>query len=248
MRDEDEYFALAHILTRRLTQGGPRFTNKSNPFFRFIEKQVEKNDPLRILLAGANTDGNIPAVEEEVLLLADSMRSDLNILGIPLEITLLLGEDVCYARLSDALHDGQHIFHFAGHGNFDELLPEKSPLMLRDRDLTAADLKLLTQGTELQFVFLSCCLAARTSRQVGRGDFHGFLHALSQADVPATLAYRWEVKDDSAIKFSTDFYRFLWRNFSLGQALLSARRKIALGEEGRDNETWASPVLLSQTT
>lgn len=247
MRDEDEYFALKHILTRRLSQGGPRFTQKSDPFFRFIEKLIKKDESLRILIVGANIGGNIPAAEEEASRLADSMRSDLSLLGIPHEITLLLGDNVRYQKLSEALHDNQHIFHFAGHGDFDESLPEKSQLILQDRAVTAADLKLLVQGTDLQFVFLSCCLAARTGVQVGRGDFHGFFQALSQADVPATLAYRWEVKDDSAIKLATEFYRSVWRNFCLGLALLNSRRKLALEEPGRDDETWVAPVLLSQT-
>jgi CHAT domain-containing protein len=249
MRDEDDYFALAHILTRRLSQGGPKYTNKSDPFFKFIETQVAKKDePLRVLIAGANTDGNIPAVEEEALRLADSIKSNLKILDIPHEITLLVGEDVTYNKLRSALIDGQHIFHFAGHGDFDNSAPEKSPLILKDRDLTAADLKLLTQGTQLRFVFLSCCLAARTGSQVGRGDFDGFLHALALADVPAALAYRWEVRDDSAIDLATDFYELLWRYFCPGQALLHSRQKISSGEDGRDDETWAAPILLLQTT
>jgi Uncharacterized protein conserved in bacteria len=221
---------------------------KSQPFFKFVEKQIEKDEPLRVLLVGANVDARLPAIETEVLQLADSIRSDLELLGISHQITTLLGGDVTYHKLSETLLDGQHIFHFAGHGNFDESLPEKSPLVLRDRDLTAADVQLLTQGTDLQFVFLSCCLAARTGRQVGRGDFHGFLHALSQADVPAALAYRWEVEDASALVLAQSFYEFLWRSLSLSQALLSSRRKLARGPDGRDNETWAAPVLLSQTS
>lgn len=243
MRDEDDYFALASPLTRRLSQGGARFTTKYDPFWSFMRKQVERNEPLRVLIA-ANTDGSLPAVEEEVSSLAASMRYDLQILGIPNEITVL--EDCTYARLSDALRAGQHVFHFAGHGNYDESLPERSPLILQDRVLTAAELQSLTQRTELQFVFLSCCLGARTATRVGRGDFHGFLHALSQADVPSTLAYRWEVKDDAAVQLATEFYRSLWLNFCFGQALLGSRREIALGGSGRDDETWAAPVLLSQ--
>ena len=245
---DDDYLALTYLLTRRLSQGGPRFTMKSQPFFKFVEKQIEKDEPLRVLLVGANVDARLPAIETEVLQLADSIRSDLELLGISHQITTLLGGDVTYHKLSETLLDGQHIFHFAGHGNFDESLPEKSPLVLRDRDLTAADVQLLTQGTDLQFVFLSCCLAARTGRQVGRGDFHGFLHALSQADVPAALAYRWEVEDASALVLAQSFYEFLWRSLSLSQALLSSRRKLARGPDGRDNETWAAPVLLSQTS
>jgi CHAT domain-containing protein len=180
--------------------------------------------------------------------LVDSISADLKLLGIANEITTLLGADVSYAQLSKALNDDQHVFHFAGHGDFDGLLSEKSPLVLWDRELSAADLQLLTQGTELQFVFLSCCLAARTARQVGRGDFHGFLHALSQADVPASLAYRWEVKDTSATTLAADFYECLWREFCFGRALLTSRRKGASGTNGRDNETWAAPVLVSQAT
>jgi CheY-like chemotaxis protein len=248
LREDSDYLALTHILTRRLSEGGKRVSHKSDPFFRFIEKQVGKGKPLRVLIAGANTDGYVPAVEEEASQLAASISANLKLLGITPEITTLLGDDVTYSRLRDALRDGQHVFHFAGHGNFNESLPEKSPLSLKDRELTAADLKSLTEGTELRFVFLSCCLAARTGSQVGRGDFHGFLHSLSLADVPATLAYRWEVRDDSAIEFATEFYDSLWRNFSLGQSLLESRREMVLGEEGRDNETWAAPVLLSQIT
>jgi CHAT domain-containing protein len=199
-------------------------------------------------LINADTDGDIPAVEEEASQLADSIKFNLKILGIPQETTLLVGDDVTYNNLRDTLRDGQHIFHFAGHGDFDKSLPEKSPLILQDRELSAADLKILTQETELRFVFLSCCLAARSGRQVGRGDFHGFMHALSQAGVPAALAYRWEVDDASAIELATDFYGFLWRYFCPGQALLQSRQKIASGEDGRDNPTWAAPILLSQTT
>jgi len=245
MRDEDNYFAFSNLLTRRLSPGGARFTTKSDPFSSFIRKQLEKNEPLRILIAGADTDGSVPAVGDEVSYLADSIKSDLRILGIPNEITVL-ADNVSYLRLSEALRDGQHIFHFAGHGDFDESLAERSPLILQDRELTAADLQALTQETELQFVFLSCCLAGRTALHVGRGDFHGFLHALSQADIPAALAYRWEVSDASAIKLAANFYSSLWLNFCFGQALLSSRRKIALGRNGRDDETWAAPVLLAQ--
>ena len=245
MRDEHDYFAFSNLLTRRLSQGGAPFTTKSDPFSNFIRKHLEKNEPLRILIAGADTDESVPAVNDEVSNLANSIRSDLRILGIPNEITVL-DDDVSYLRLSQALRDGQHIFHFAGHGSFDESLAERSPLILKDRDLTAADLQALTQGTELQFVFLSCCLGARTAKHTGRGDFHGFLHALSQADIPAALAYRWEVNDASALKFASDFYSSLWLSFCLGQALLSSRHKIILEKDGRDDDTWAAPVLLCQ--
>jgi CheY-like chemotaxis protein len=247
IRDEDNYFSLAHPLTRGVSQGGPRFSTKSDQFFRFLKKQVEREEPLRILLASANSDGKIPSVEREVSVLAESIKADLKVLGIDNEITILNGGDLSFDNLREALRDGQHIFHFAGHGDFDEAVAEKSPLLLQDRRVSAADLQLLTQGTELQFVFLSCCLGAKTARQIGRGDFHGFLHALWSADVPATLAYRWNVRDAAAVELATTFYPLLWRSLSFGEALLECRKRITTGKYGRDDSTWTSPVLLTAT-
>src|SRR6185369_2752794 len=182
MRDEDDYLALAHRVTRRLSTGGPRFTGKADPFHRFLKKHIAAGEPLRILIVGASVGGGIPSVEREVSRLVDSMSTDLKVLGITNEITVLLGNDVSYAELSSHLREGHHIFHFAGHGYFKEALAEQSPLLLRDKELTASDLELLVRDTELQFVFLSCCLGARSGRDIGRGDFHGFLHALARAD------------------------------------------------------------------
>jgi CheY-like chemotaxis protein len=42
MRDEDEYFAVKHVLTRRLSRGGARYTRKFDPFFRFVEKLIDQ--------------------------------------------------------------------------------------------------------------------------------------------------------------------------------------------------------------
>jgi len=106
----------------------------------------------------------------------------------------------------------------------------------------------VTQDTALQLVFLSCCLGARTadSSQVGLGDFYGVLGAIVRADVPTVLGYRWTVADAPAKHLAQVFYETLWRTFSPGEALLQARRSVAMGAHGRDDETWASPVLVVQ--
>src|SRR6185369_15427833 len=106
MRDEDDYLALAHRVTRRLSTGGPRFTGKADPFHRFLKKHIAAGEPLRILIVGASVGGGIPSVEREVSRLVDSMSTDLKVLGITNEITVLLGNDVSYAELSSHLREG----------------------------------------------------------------------------------------------------------------------------------------------
>ena len=204
-----------------------------------------------MLIVASNSDGHIPAVEAEATSIALQMETNLRNSGIPHEITLLSSAEATYDRVIEALRDGRyHLFHYAGHGRFDDVLPEISGLVLRHeqglRTLTAADLRLLTQDTELRLVYLSCCLGARSAQSVTHGDFHSVMEALALADVPTVLGFRWSVRDDASQLMALVFYQHLWQSFSPGQALLEARRSAAMGERGRDDETWASPVLLMQ--
>ena len=249
LRDEGDYLVFKHILTRRLVEID---TKKPKPFHDFIEELSTRKEKLRILIVGANTDNQIPAAENEASELAKTIETDLKCLSIIPHIELLLGDDATFVAVREKIRDGNfHILHYAGHGWYDETLPEHSGLLLPDgahlRTLSASDLTILVRETELRMVVLSCCLGARTAIHAGRGDFYGMLEALAKADVPIVLGYRWEVADEPAKRLAIDFYGALWRTFSPGEALLEARRKAALGEHGRDDETWAAPILLMHT-
>jgi ActR/RegA family two-component response regulator len=251
LRDEDIYLGLSHILTRRLLQPGPTFSRKPEPFHAFVEGLLRRREPLRALIVGANSDGSIPKAEQEASALATEIRDDLDRLAIPHEVRLLVGQEASYAAVRRELgYRHYHLLHYAGHGRFTDKLPEISGLMLHDDEgpiaITAADLNLLAQGSSLHLVSLSCCLGARTSAATGRGDFRGVAEALVRADVPFVLGHRWTVADDSARALALTFYRALWRSFSPGEALLEARRAAAMGQRGRDDETWMAPVLLAQ--
>jgi CheY-like chemotaxis protein len=249
LRDEGDYLVFKHVLTRRLLEVD---TNKPQPFYKFIENLHKDQAKLRVLIVGTDTDKQIPAAESEATELAKAIEADLKCLSIVPHIELLLGNEATYTRVREELHNGDyHIFHYAGHGWYDETLPELSGPILPDgislRTLTASDLNLLVRETKLRLVVLSCCLGARTALRAGRGDFYGMLEALAKADVPIVVGYRWTVADEPAKRLAIDFYRSLWRTFSPGEALLEARRKAALGTHGRDDETWAAPILLMQT-
>jgi hypothetical protein len=95
---------------------------------------------------------------------------------------------------------------------------------------------------------LSCCFGARSDSALGRGDFSGMLEAFAQADVPMVLGFRWSVGDDSALSIAETFHSSLWRCLSPGESLLNARRAAAISADGRDDDSWASPVLLMQNS
>lgn len=247
---ETDYLVLNHLLTRRLAEID---TRKPEPFYKFIDDLRKQGEKLRILIVGANSDGNIPEAEEEATLLAHEIQSSFRSLSIVPEIDLLLGKEANYTKVKQALHEGRyHIFHYAGHGRHDTKLPEASGLVLEDngilRTLSANELNMLVRNTNLRIVFLNSCLGARNAREAGRGEFYGTLEAIAQADVPIVLGYRWSVFDQSARILAHDFYYNLWHTFLPAEALLQARKNISTGDGGRDDETWASPVLLMQTT
>lgn len=253
LHDENDYLCFDHIMTRRLQLTAM----KTEPFHDFISELTDKD--LHILMIGSNSDGTIPASEVEARTLAETITADLNQIGKKCSVKLLVGSDASYENVYSELQSSlYHIIHYSGHCDFNKEHPERSGLELRNangvRTLTASQLNLLCkEKPRLRLVYLSCCLGARAPERLHRGDFYGVLEALSRADVPILLGYRWSVLDASALRFSTAFYDELWRTFSPGNALVEARKSIALGtgEEDwsleRDDDAWASPVLVIQS-
>jgi CheY-like chemotaxis protein len=196
MTDGSEYLVLEHPVSRQVNGGG--LVLRPVPFYKFVESLVNNSEAMRILVVGADSDGAIPAAGEEAASLAEYFKARLDLLGIQHEVVTLAGADATRERVKEELRSGFHLFHYSGHADYDDELPERSPVILRDGILTASDLKLLLSETGLRFMFLSCCLGARNAARAGRGDFHSFPHALSQAGAPINVGHRGVVNDDSA--------------------------------------------------
>lgn len=224
---------------------------EKKPFHFFISDQVRSGNPLKILIAASNSDNRIPEVDDEAVLIKHRVETSLNHLGIKSAVDISLTDIGSYENVSRRLHSGgYHIFHYCGHGDFDSSQPEYSGIWLLDADgnpkkLEAYKLNLLVQNSNLQLVFLNCCLGASMKETVGKGDFYGIYDALAKAGVPTVLGYRWTVRNESAQVFAKVFYEELWRSFSPAEAVQSAKRQIILSN-GIEDETWASPVLLMQ--
>jgi CheY-like chemotaxis protein len=250
LHDGADYLALKHVITREVEPF--RATIKGVSFYRFIRSFLGGQVPLRILMVAVDDSGEY-TIQEEVRVLEDLISQQVQRLGIRPQIQSLSGQNATRARISEALKDGgYHIFHYSGHGYHEPNQPENSGLLtaangFQSEFLTAADLISLCRGNELRLVYLNCCLGACTAPKITEGDFFGMFDALARADVPIVLGYRWEVGDTSAFVLAKHFYEQLWKTLSPGDALLEARNEISLGSGRRDNETWASPVLMTQS-
>ena len=135
-----------------------------------------------------------------------------------------------------------HIFHFIGHGGFDERAQDGVLLMQDDqgrgRPVPGQYLGALLHDEEhLRLVVLNACEGGRT----GSADpFAGSAQSLVQQGLPAVIAMQFEVTDGAAITFAREFYAAVADGLAVDEALSEARKGIFA--TGNDIE-WGTPVL-----
>jgi len=139
-----------------------------------------------------------------------------------------------------------HIFHFIGHGTFED---DKAYLVIEDDDYR---LRLISDRTFREFflgsdftklVVLNACQSATAS---STQPMVGLAPNLVRRGLPAVVAMQYSIYDDTAIKFSREFYRTLAVGFPVDAAISEARRGIYIdcGVERRD---WGIPVLFMRS-
>jgi CHAT domain-containing protein len=241
-----EYLILVHPVTR--------FINGVVPERKALSPQAfaQLKEKLRVLIVASNTEPPIPGVDQEAQQLASFLESQ----GyVNVQIDLIPSEEATITHVRRALKDCQaHIFHYAGHGRYDELSPEKSDLFFWSRknrtgtieSMSAAELKGLLQDSEVRLAYFSCCYGSTIGSEdvFLDDDFLGIADAVIQAGVPSTLGFRWPVSDEGAPKLALAFYRSLLKRGSPEIALWQARRELAA--LNRDDATWLSPILIHQ--
>ena len=248
MRRGDDDLARQMVITRSLANSGET-GKKAPPFYRFIGELWEKKLPLRVLLVAANSDGMVPGVDVEIKTVAKIIKRECDFLGLGSDITLIPTAEADYERVQRALGEHYHIFHFAGHGRFNENRAESSELDISSgtgKRLTAGVLHLMLARSGVQLALLSCCLGGRSAAYSGGGDFRGTLEALARTGVPFVLGHRWIISDMGGLYFAANFYENLLQHFLPGSALLAARQEV-YKREGGDSSTWMAPVLVSQS-
>ncbi len=139
-----------------------------------------------------------------------------------------------------------HIFHFIGHGWFDEA-QATGGLVLEDSNTGRAQrvdvtrlATLLHDHHPLRLAFLNACEGAR----VDRGEpFAGVAQRLVQQGLPAVLAMQFPITDSAATTLAQLFYEALADGYAVDAALAEARKAIYL--EGSVME-WGTPALFSR--
>ena len=152
-------------------------------------------------------------------------------------------EQATLPALQRRLRRGEyHIFHFIGHGAFDERAQD-GVLLLEDeagggRPVSGQELgTLLRDHTSLRLAILNACEGGRASRT---NPFAGTAQSLVQQGIPAVIAMQFEVADETAILFSHEFYAAVADGYAVDTALAEARK--AIFARNGDLE-WATPVL-----
>jgi DNA-binding beta-propeller fold protein YncE len=223
----------------------PRFISTSayTPVLRYVDIAARPlplalQPPLRIL-GLVSSPGDMPALDagREKEQLADACRS-LTERGL---LTIDWVADATLSELLERLDDcDYHIFHFIGHGDFDE--DHQDGVLLfegragRSQRVTGVELAtILADQRSLRLAVINACEGARMAL-----DSNGVAANLMQYGLPAVIAMQFEISDEAAIVFARQFYGSLARSHPIDEALADARRGMFAAGHGLE---WATPVL-----
>jgi DNA-binding beta-propeller fold protein YncE len=225
----------------------PRFISTSayTPVLRYVDIAARPlplalQPPLRIL-GLVSSPGDMPALDagREKEQLADACRS-LTERGL---LTIDWVADATLSGLLERLEDcNYHIFHFIGHGDFDEER-EDGVLLFEGRAgqsqrVTGVELAtILADQRSLRLAVINACEGARMAL-----DSNGIAANLMQYGLPAVIAMQFEISDEAAIVFARQFYGSIARSHPIDEALADARRGMFAAGHGLE---WATPVLFT---
>ncbi len=135
-----------------------------------------------------------------------------------------------------------HVFHFIGHGGFDEAAQD-GVLQFEDESGMSYPVRGEMLGMQLhdhrslRLAVLNACEGARSSRQ---DPFSGVAQSLLQQRVPAVIATQFEISDAAAKVFALEFYRAVAEGNPVDAAVCESRKALFKEEFGQE---WATPVL-----
>ena len=215
------------------------------PLVRYMElaeriQPISVTPPIRVLVM-LSSPNDYPAldVEAEWTKLTEAV-ADLSASG---QIAVERLDDATLGALQRCLRrSSYHIFHFIGHGEFDQTMQEGVLLLegenQRGHRVGSQYLGMLLHDHEsLRVAILNACEGARSSRQ---DPFAGSAQSLVQQGIPAVIAMQFEIADDVATTFAHEFYGALSDGYPIDAALTEARK--AIFAAGCEVE-WATPVL-----
>ncbi|MCX7671029.1 MAG: CHAT domain-containing protein [Anaerolineae bacterium] len=201
----------------------------------FKRGQLTGGRRLKVLVAAAAPAG-LPALrmEDEFARIARSLDDLAGRVTVRCVVAAL-------DALQDALLDEPDVWHFTGHGGFDEAAGgflvfddgHGGPQMV-EAEVLAAYLR----GSSVRLAVLDACDSARVDPA---DSFAGVAPRLVQAGLPAVVAMQTALPDLLAPVFATAFYRALADGRPVDAAVTAGR--VALFGHAADQVGWSIPVL-----
>jgi hypothetical protein len=136
-----------------------------------------------------------------------------------------------------------HLFHFIGHGGFDERNAEGLIVLTNDRGeadrIQAVNLgRLLGDHFSLRLAVLNACEGARGN---AADLFTSAAATLVRRGTPAVLAMQYQITDQGAIEIGRAFYEAIADGLPVDMAVTEARKAVCLAIP--DTLEWGIPVL-----
>jgi len=233
--------------------GGQGFLALSarTPVVRYLElsegiSTLLVEPPLRVLCVIATPEGyrELAAADEEWRRLAAALEPLLRNGLIEVERLQRATPEALEARLRSG--PPVHVLHFVGHGGFSALRQE-GVLIFEGEDGRGVPVGgrslayLFRDHPSLRLAVLNACNGARASDE---DTFAGTAQVLVQHGVPAVIAMRSEVMDETACRFAEKFYRTLAAGLPVDACVGEARRSLA----AESNPEWGTPALYLRAT
>jgi len=167
--------------------------------------------PLRLLVAFSSPTDVMPLdIERERKVLIQATQKAVENKRLELHFLNDVHPRMTNAALRTALREARpHIFHFIGHGEFDGkrgylLFEDEAGKARRVRDRILREF--FEDAPDTKLVVLNACQGATTSTERA---FSGLAPSLVQRGLPAVVAMRYPIPDNTAIVFAREFYEAL---------------------------------------
>jgi tetratricopeptide (TPR) repeat protein/CHAT domain-containing protein len=152
--------------------------------------------------------------------------------------------DALYVKKNICDYD---IVHFAGHGEYDASLPQKSGWVLADGKFSGGDILAAGETMALpSLVFSNACYSAQVSPRPLDADYQRKTYSLASAFLFAGVRHYLGtvcgIEDDAGLVFAKEFYAQLLHGRPLGECVRMGRLKL-VREHGIFHISWAHFLL-----
>jgi CHASE2 domain-containing sensor protein len=221
-------------------------------------RKLTVNWPVKVLIGipdADEKDGNKVNAELEKTIVCKAFKELRDAHRVRLDF---IEGEISTDSLDEKLDEGYHIFHYIGHGCFENdegylkikrcTDDEEDPSNKREKPgwLRAASFaRLFSNHPSVKLVVLNSCQGAKISSIT---QLSGVAPRLVDTGIPAVVAMQYPIFDDSARTFSQKFYGSLCNGRDRGLldvAIISARNLMLVNR--MDDPDFATPVLFMRT-